>query len=383
METHRSLMRKVFSVADQDGFVKTGSLNSVGVNKYAIGQLASQGFIEWRKRGLYRISAKSYYEKGKELTMKGESSAAAKAFNRCYQLDPERPDINFRMFYNCIMDGSYKDVLIYFQAMRKTKNGHFLGDCNFYLYLLSFLIELPKEYREEVTKMRYASSEELHVYSSDTRFIDSKGNALSRQNVFKDCNFESAYVYYCKESRRSEVANISKILLKRILAKRKVTVEEEETTPVEVTSLNSFYADIITNGFSSTAMGTLKKYLEYKMRAEFFPVLVRQFRESSMTGDTYFYRPMQNITKICDGVYKADYMECVEGLRLSIQTGNFENAEAYFKILSNKDNFEAGTIPFDEAIAGFKNLNEYLASIVQPRADAKPFMLEQIDSKKE
>ncbi len=61
METHRSLMRKVFSVADQDGFVKTGSLNSVGVNKYAIGQLASQGFIEWRKRGLYRISAKSYY----------------------------------------------------------------------------------------------------------------------------------------------------------------------------------------------------------------------------------------------------------------------------------------------------------------------------------
>ena len=118
--------------------------------------LVDKGILNHPKRGQY-ITCDSnklvggmylYGEKLLESKEEKQENRGEDILEACYIINPMYT--SFELFYRCILTKNYEIALDYYKELVKTDNPYFYADLNYYLYLLSKIIDLPSEYQTYV-----------------------------------------------------------------------------------------------------------------------------------------------------------------------------------------------------------------------------------------
>ena len=128
----------------------------LGFTDKNIRTLVDKGILTRPKRGQY-ITCDSnklvggmylYGEKLLESKEEKQENIGEDILEACYIINPMYT--SFELFYRCILTKNYEMALDYYKELVKTDNPYFYADLNYYLYLLSKIIDLPSEYQTYV-----------------------------------------------------------------------------------------------------------------------------------------------------------------------------------------------------------------------------------------
>lgn len=107
------------------------------------------------KEGIYMLneektSVDELYERGKELLKERQMGAAYTYFEKCLTIDPNYQKAHFQLFIKSVKQRNYQQAFFYFDTLYKTDNIYYKKDCNFYLYLLNMITQIPLKYQRKV-----------------------------------------------------------------------------------------------------------------------------------------------------------------------------------------------------------------------------------------
>lgn len=145
-------------------------LNGFGFNSKDLNDLIEQKSIIRVKRGLYTLkSVDELFYYGKQLIAQKEYDKATQCFEKCFQIDPTHTGVCFQLFLRCIQNKDYEKAFEYFDIFYNSENEFYNADSNFYLYMLSMIIELPENHREYA---KYLKFEDFRVDYKDKRYTN-------------------------------------------------------------------------------------------------------------------------------------------------------------------------------------------------------------------
>lgn len=168
---------------DRD-YLSTQDLLSFGFNKNDLTKMIEDGKLKRPRRGYYEVgNVDGLFNYVKVLFGKRyrNTERAIKGLNKCVRLAPENKSIQTRVFLNSIYEEKYDDAFKAFEFLDKTDNDFYKQDNNFWLYLLSFITEVPEQYRERVKNMTF---EDMMILDGDKRFTDKYTQNNLRRNAF-------------------------------------------------------------------------------------------------------------------------------------------------------------------------------------------------------
>lgn len=95
-----------------------------------------------------------FYQYGMELDDNCDYYHAQKCFKRCLEIDPNFYPALIRLASTMAYKKKYKNLLKYLAPLKDSDNPRYRSDYNFYLYLLSFTLNLSKEHTEYLSKLK-------------------------------------------------------------------------------------------------------------------------------------------------------------------------------------------------------------------------------------
>ncbi len=176
-------LNKIYIGLSQGKSLTTKELKSYGLDGNDITALIRKGIIKRVERGLYSFQAvNELYNYGKVILSKRDYENAKLCFQKCRELDPDYLATNFFLFLICIRNKEYPKAFEYFDTCFHSNNPYYESDNRFYLYLLSFITEIPEKYRSIVKEI---SRESLNAPNDDPRYQD-----ICLQNEIRNLAFE-------------------------------------------------------------------------------------------------------------------------------------------------------------------------------------------------
>ena len=148
----------------------TKQLNDYGFNSTDINSLIDENIIKRVKRGYYSfidVDKLLYY--GKKIYANKEYDRANSCFERCYEIDPNNLSVCFQLFIRGIQSENYNRTFELFDKLYNSDNKFYNIDANFYLYLLSYITEVPEKYREQAKFINYS---DIKISNDDKRYSD-------------------------------------------------------------------------------------------------------------------------------------------------------------------------------------------------------------------
>lgn len=115
------------------------------------------------------VDADGLFERSKELAEEENYQRADVALDRCLEVEPANGTLAARIFLGAILYRDFDRVFQCFNIMNKIDNKYYQHDQNFWLVLLSYVTELPDEYKERVKNLSY---EDMLVFDDDSRYTD-------------------------------------------------------------------------------------------------------------------------------------------------------------------------------------------------------------------
>lgn len=205
----------------------TQELLSAGFTNKDLTRLIESGKIKRVKRGFYELeNAQGLFKYSQILFSKRyrDLDRAIKGLKRCIEIEPDNGSIHTRMFLNSIVTEDYEQALKSFAVMDKTDNQFYKRDQNLWLYMLSFVTELPEEYKERVKNMKVV---DLITIEKDKRYSDRLLQNRIRNAIFKH-HFKEA-LELSKGNMPSCDKKIGAIITEKLLAKAiSVSVRDHE-----------------------------------------------------------------------------------------------------------------------------------------------------------
>lgn len=202
---YKEIMFKIFEAVSDDTTVSTSFLKGLGITPYHIRRLKGLGYLSSKSRGVYGLdTSKTLYLRGIYHQDREEFSLAEDYFKSCYALNPNETNVSFQLFRLAIMRGNYDESFGYFDSMKDSTDAEFRKDARYYMYLLSYIIELPEKYIDAVLRMNIRSVEIPSVLM------------VVRKAVFNQ-DFDEALKYAHGILGKSQDAVISVGLLKRVI----------------------------------------------------------------------------------------------------------------------------------------------------------------------
>lgn len=156
---------------DKD-ILTTQELLSAGFTNKDLTRLIECGKLKRVKRGFYELeNAQGLFKYTQILFSKRyrDLDRAMKGLKRCIELEPDNGSIQTRMFLNAVIVGDFEQALRSFEVLEKTEKEEYKKDQNMWLYLLSFVVELPEEYKKRVQEMKL---EDMLTLATDKRYSD-------------------------------------------------------------------------------------------------------------------------------------------------------------------------------------------------------------------
>ena len=195
----------------------TQDLLGVGFTNKDLTRLIEAGKIKRVSRGFYELaSAQGLFKYSLILSSKRcrEYEKSKKALRRCVEIEPDNGSIQTRLFLNAIVDDDYDTALKCFEVMDKTDNIRYKKDQNLWLFLLSFICELPNEYMSRLKDMKL---DDILTLKDDNRYPDRLlqnkiRNAIWRQS-FKEASNLS------KTMQKPTDKKIGSIITEKLLGK--------------------------------------------------------------------------------------------------------------------------------------------------------------------
>lgn len=176
-------LNKIYIGLSQGKSLTTKELKSYGLDGNDITALIRKGIIKRVERGLYSFQAvNELYNYGKVILSKRDYENAKLCFQKCRELDPDYLATNFFLFLICIRNKEYPKAFEYFDTCFQSNHSYYESDNRFYLYLLSFITEIPEKYRSIVKEI---SRESLNAPNDDPRYQD-----ICLQNEIRNLAFE-------------------------------------------------------------------------------------------------------------------------------------------------------------------------------------------------
>lgn len=127
----------------------TKDLKEIGFTPNDLTNLVKLGRLNRVRKGYYVVSAKELYDYGKSLLKKREYDKAYLVFSKCNELEPTNINTLLQLFSQSITMKNYDKAFEYFEQIFNEENclENNKSENYLYLYLLSFLTEIPSKYK--------------------------------------------------------------------------------------------------------------------------------------------------------------------------------------------------------------------------------------------
>lgn len=192
----------------------TKKLNGYGFNSKDLNDLIQKGSIERVKRGLYSFkNIEELYYYGKKLIAKQDYDKASFCFERCYEIDPNHRGSCFQLFLRSIQKRDYERAFSFYDKLLESDNEYYLIDAKLYLYILSFITEIPERYAKSLESIEL---EDILIPSTDKRYND-----ISKQNMIRTDIYDGKLSYSLKQlnglTAKNGASTIQDVILKKLL----------------------------------------------------------------------------------------------------------------------------------------------------------------------
>ena len=163
MVDNERLFKLYEAMMNSEEFISTKEIKELGFTQAEIAKMVEEETLIRVKRGFYNFgNVNSLFMYGKSLIDSKQRSSAIKVFEKCFSLDKTNIYAAYQLFINSVKVKDYDNVLKYFDVLYEhdPENKRYL----YYLYILSYIIELPQYYKDIVKNLSY---KEMTIYEHD------------------------------------------------------------------------------------------------------------------------------------------------------------------------------------------------------------------------
>ena len=233
-------LNKIYIGLSQGKNLTTKELKNYGLDGNDISALIKKGIVKRIERGLYSFQAiEKLYNYGKVLLQKRDFENAKLCFQKCRELNPDYLATNFYLFFISVRSKEYPKVFEYFDTCFQSNNSYYESDNRFYLYLLSFITEIPEKYCPMVKEI---SRESLNIQNDDPRYQDIYLQNEIRNLAF-ECHFNHAKKFCLRVPKNDRIESSN--LLTGILFNQVIEQLDNEINDLVILIQEKQYDEII------------------------------------------------------------------------------------------------------------------------------------------
>lgn len=150
----------------------TKELLELGFNSHDLTKLVEDGKIRRVKRGVYDLDkCDGLFTYALVLTGKKtkDFDRYKQAIRRCLEIEPDNGRVHTKVFLDSLYSKDFNQAI---ESIRVLSNGEkeaYNRDANLWLYMLSFMTELPEDLRDKVSKLKL---EDVLTVEDDLRYED-------------------------------------------------------------------------------------------------------------------------------------------------------------------------------------------------------------------
>lgn len=167
------------------------------------------------------VDPQAYYRLAQSFSQEKNYYMTNICFQKCAELDPLHREANLRLFYFYLTTNNFLGSLKYLNVLNKTDDPHDRADYLFYLFMLGFLVDLPTEYKRELSNLPKKS---IMIPEGSPRYSDLEKYDAFRIQCYKQEFFKAhnTFTSMFKEEYSVDYLISEKLLyLARSASKRK------------------------------------------------------------------------------------------------------------------------------------------------------------------
>lgn len=168
----------------------TKELLELGLNSHDLTNLVSEGKIRRVRRGFYDLEkCDGLFNYANILASKKYKNYERfhQALNRCLEIEPNNGKVHTRILLDSLHKNNFEQAVESIRILSNSSNDAYKRDANLWLFMLSFVTELPVDLKEKVSSLKL---EDVLTREDDLRYDDKLSQNKIRSNIF---NYKFSY----------------------------------------------------------------------------------------------------------------------------------------------------------------------------------------------
>ena len=168
----------------------TKELLELGLNSHDLTNLVSEGKIRRVRRGFYDLEkCDGLFNYANILASKKYKNYERfqKALNRCLEIEPNNGKVHTRLLLDSLHKNNFEQAVESIRILSNSSNDAYKRDANLWLFMLSFVTELPDYLKKKVSSLKL---EDVLTREDDLRYDDKLSQNKIRSNIF---NYKFSY----------------------------------------------------------------------------------------------------------------------------------------------------------------------------------------------
>lgn len=168
----------------------TKELLELGLNSHDLTNLVSEGKIRRVRRGFYDLEkCDGLFNYANILASKKYKNYERfhQALNRCLEIEPNNGKVHTRLLLDSLHKNNFEQAIESIRILSNSSNDAYKRDANLWLFMLSFVTELPDDLKEKVSSLKL---EDVLTREDDLRYDDKLSQNKIRSNIF---NYKFSY----------------------------------------------------------------------------------------------------------------------------------------------------------------------------------------------
>lgn len=161
----------------------TKELLELGLNSHDLTNLVNEGKLRRVRRGFYDLEkCDGLFNYANILASKKykKYDRFQQAINRCLEIDANNGKIHTRLFLDSLHKNNFDQAIESIRVLSNGDNVAYTKDANLWLFLLSFVTELPEDLKEKVSGLKL---EDVLTREDDLRYEDKLSQNKIRSNI--------------------------------------------------------------------------------------------------------------------------------------------------------------------------------------------------------
>ena len=168
----------------------TKELLELGLNSHDLTNLVNEGKIRRVRRGFYDLEkCDGLFNYANILASKKYKNYERfhQALNRCLEIEPNNGKVHTRLLLDSLHKNNFEQAVESIRILSNSSNDAYKRDANLWLFMLSFVTELPDDLKEKVSSLKL---EDVLTREDDLRYDDKLSQNKIRSNIF---NYKFSY----------------------------------------------------------------------------------------------------------------------------------------------------------------------------------------------